>query len=77
MWERQLKLRIGKVIQQARRQQGISQEALAEKCKIRRESLSAIETGKRHITLRYLNRIANALDVPLSEFIEKAEKVVL
>jgi transcriptional regulator with XRE-family HTH domain len=41
---------------------------LADHAEIAREHLSELENGRKEIGIRTLERIANALDLPLSEF---------
>ena len=49
--------------------QGISQEELAEKCDISRNSISLIETGKLNPTILKVVDIAEALDVNIENLI--------
>ena len=49
--------------------QGISQEELAEKCDISRNSISLIETGKLNPTILKVVDIAKALDVNIENLI--------
>jgi transcriptional regulator with XRE-family HTH domain len=53
-------------IKRLRREQGISQEALADKSGLHRTYIGAVERGERNITLLNANRIAEALGVKLS-----------
>ncbi len=50
---------------------GLSQEALASKANLHRTYIGAVERGERNITLLSADRIAKALDVPLSELLEE------
>ncbi len=65
----------GLAIVQLRKERGISQYNLAIKAKITFRYLSDIENGKRNLSLNILEKIANALDVNLSEIFELAEKI--
>lgn len=56
-----------------RRQRGLSQEALAERAGLHRTYIGAVERGERNITLLNANRIAEALNVTLSECLEKSK----
>jgi transcriptional regulator with XRE-family HTH domain len=62
----------GDVIKAVREQQGVSQEKLAELAEIDRTYVSMIERGKRQPTLEIASRIANALNMRLSEVIRRA-----
>lgn len=46
-----------------REQQGVSQEAFAEKCGLHRTYISAVERQKRSISLNNIQKIADALEV--------------
>jgi transcriptional regulator with XRE-family HTH domain len=54
-------------IKKLRRQRGLSQEALADLAGLHRTYIGAVERGERNITLLNANRIAEALEVELSE----------
>ncbi|PXY99521.1 helix-turn-helix domain-containing protein [Gilliamella apicola] len=53
-----------------RKEHGLSQEDLADKARLDRTYVSGVETGKRNISLKALNSIANALDKNLSQLFE-------
>lgn len=53
-----------------RLKQGISQEELAEKCDISRNSISLIETGKINPTILKVIDIANVLNVDIDRLIK-------
>ena len=55
--------KLGKRIQSARKEAGLSQEQLAEAIGKSPSAISTIETGKRGASLETLIRIANALQV--------------
>lgn len=57
----------GKAIRKLRIERGISQEDFAELCELHRTYISDIELGKRNVSLENIARIANALDMPISE----------
>jgi len=59
-------------IKRLRREQSISQEALADKAGLHRTYIGAVERGERNITLLNANRIAEALGVKLSECLQGA-----
>jgi transcriptional regulator with XRE-family HTH domain len=60
-------------IKRLRREQGISQEALADKAGLHRTYIGAVERGERNITLLNANRIAEALSVKLSECLKEGK----
>ncbi len=67
---------VGNVIAQFRQKKGVSQEVLSGLADIGRTHLSAIERGERKPTMETLYRIANALDVNMSDIIIEIEKQI-
>ncbi len=65
---------VGEVISEFRKKKGLSQEVLSGLSDIGRTHLSAIERGERKPTLETLYKICNALDVTMSEMVEKIEE---
>ncbi|MCR4793593.1 MULTISPECIES: helix-turn-helix domain-containing protein [Ruminococcus] len=65
---------VGEVIAEFRKKKGISQEVISGLADIGRTHLSAIERGERKPTLETLYRIANALDVNMSDIVIAIEK---
>lgn len=65
---------VGEVIADFRKKKGISQEVMSGLADIGRTHLSAIERGERKPTLETLFRIANALDVKMSDIVSEIEK---
>ncbi len=63
---------IGKRIQKAREEAGLSQEELASALGITQSALSNYELGKRRLYLANLEQLANVLERPLSYFMEEA-----
>lgn len=63
---------IGISIKSERLRRGISQEELAEKCDISRNSVSLIETGKINPTILRVIDIARVLDVDINALIKDA-----
>ncbi len=59
-------MEIGKTIRELRKSKGYSQEELAKKCGLNRNSIYNYETGKRDINIDTLTKIADALDVNLT-----------
>lgn len=67
---------VGEVIADFRKRKGVSQEVLSGFADIGRTHLSAIERGERKPTLETLYRLANALDVKMSEIVMEIEKLI-
>lgn len=65
---------VGEVIAEFRKKKGISQEVISGLADIGRTHLSAIERGERKPTLETLYKIANALNVKMSDIIIEIEK---
>ncbi len=63
----QAQVRLGKKIQKLRKQQGITQEAFAERVHISRTHMGHIEQGRAAPSLKLLTKLAKALTVPVSE----------
>jgi len=61
---------LGRKIKQLRVEKNLSQSYLAEKTELNRAYLSALENGKKNVTLDVLCKIALCLEVPLSELFE-------
>lgn len=60
---------VGKHLARARRQKGLTQKGLADRCQLRQGEISAFESGRRHPTLAQLTELARSLDAPLQWFI--------
>src|SRR4029078_6051406 len=52
----------------ARRQKGLTQRDLADRCQLRQGDISAFESGRRQPTLAQLTELVRALDVSLQWF---------
>jgi transcriptional regulator with XRE-family HTH domain len=61
---------VGKRIQKARKESGLSQEQLSEKVRISRVYMGYIEQGRNIPTLDLVITIAKALKIPTSELID-------
>jgi transcriptional regulator with XRE-family HTH domain len=64
---------LGRVIAQKRKDAGISQEALAFRCKLHPTYISQLERGLKSPTVRVLRLIAEALGTPASALLHAAE----
>lgn len=60
-------VKIGKRIRELRQQTGLSQEKFALKIGMDRSYFASVENGKRNIAVINLEKIANGLDVSMSE----------
>jgi len=61
---------IGRRIREARERKNISQEKLAELAETSLTSISRLERGKTMVSLKKLNKIADALDTNLAELLQ-------
>jgi DNA-binding XRE family transcriptional regulator len=61
-------------LKKARKDLGLSHEAVAARVKLNRSAISLIEAGKRQPTLLTCLKIAQALDIELGAVITKAAK---
>lgn len=64
---------LGQTIAQIRRSQGISQEDFARKAEINRAYMSSIENGKRIVSVDIIEKVADTLQMPLSDLFKEAE----
>lgn len=64
----------GKKIGKLRLKRGFSQERLAELADVHRTYISQIESGQRNIALKNIEKLANALDVPLDSLLRFDKK---
>jgi len=62
-----IKKRFGERIRNLRKQQGLSQEALALACNLDRTYIGGVERGERNISLINICKIAEALRVDVKE----------
>lgn len=62
------------VLIDARRDAGLTQEALSERANVSTRHVSYLETGKRQPTLVILHALCEAMDVPMSEFVRRVEQ---
>ena len=63
-----IKIAVGKRIKELRNKLGISQEELANIAELDRTYITSVECGKRNISIVNVEKLANALNVSLSEF---------
>jgi transcriptional regulator with XRE-family HTH domain len=69
-----LRGRLGQVIQRRRRKAGLSWRTLGRLCGVSHNTIRNLERGERSTRLDIIERIAWALDLPLSRLIREAER---
>jgi len=60
---------LGKRIKRMRNKAGLTQEQLAEKVHVSTTHIGFVETGKRRVSLKTLQRVANALGLKVKDLI--------
>lgn len=68
--------KFGFAVATLRKERGYSQERFALEANIARKYMSDIENGKRNVSLDVIKRIADKLDIPLSDLFLKIEGMV-
>lgn len=63
----EIKSKVGKRIKEIRKKKSISQKDLSFSADLDRSYIASVENGQRNISIVNLEKIANALDVTLSE----------
>lgn len=71
---RELQRSLGQTIRDQRGSRGYSQESFAQAVGLHRTYISDIERGGRNVSLHNLVRIANTLEMPLSQLLGIAER---
>ncbi|MEO1619009.1 MAG: helix-turn-helix transcriptional regulator [Planctomycetota bacterium] len=69
-----LEIRFGKAVRRLREKRGISQEDFASRADIHRTYISSVERGKVQVSIAIAERIALALEIPLSKLFKETEK---
>ena len=67
----------GSTIRKLRISKRISQETFADLCNLHRTYISDIELGKRNVSLENIERIAIALQVPITKLFEEVENEII
>ena len=70
----EIRVRFGKTLRKLRKKQGVSQEAFADKCDLQRTYISDIERGERNVSLENIEKIAQVLNIQMSELFKEMEK---
>jgi transcriptional regulator with XRE-family HTH domain len=68
-----IKQKLGQRIKQLRKEQDLSQEALAYKAEVDRTYVTDVENGRRNVSIEILERLIAALEVSFSEFFNSKE----
>lgn len=68
--------KFGHAVATLRKERGYSQERFALEANIARKYMSDIENGKRNVSLDVIKRIADKLEIPLSDLFLKIEGMV-
>ena len=66
-----VKVIVGRSVKMLRKEAGISQDVLAERCGIFRTSLSRVESGQANVTISVLAALATVLGVKINAFFEE------
>lgn len=66
----------GDALRELRKERGIAQEALALKSGLNRGYYGDVERGERNLSLANILKIADALEMPASQILERAEKLL-
>lgn len=65
-----IKQEFGKRLNQLRKEKKMSQERLAELSELNRPYISAIEQGKRNVSIEVIEKLAQALEIEIKNFFE-------
>lgn len=65
-----IKEKFGIRLRTLRKEKGLSQEELALKSGLNRPYISAIEKGKRNVSLEVMEKLAGAMDIEIRELID-------
>ncbi len=66
-----VKVIVGRSVKMLRKEAGISQDVLAERCGIFRTYLSRVESGQANVTISVLAALATVLGVKINAFFEE------
>jgi len=67
----EIKQKFGIKLKQLRLEKGISQESLSLIAGLDRTYIPSIEKGKRNVSITVIEKLAKALDIPISRFFEE------
>lgn len=69
-----IRLRLGRAMRARRQELGLSQEELADRAGLHRTYLADVERGSRNVALFNIERIALALEMPVSALFVRVEE---
>ena len=61
-------IEFGKKVRELRKEKGYSQEELANRSGLHRTYIGMLERAEKNITLKNIEKVANALDVKINQF---------
>lgn len=67
--------KFGKTLKKLRNQKGVSQEKFGFLVDLDRTYIASVERGERNISLKNIERIANAFNLSISEFFRTLEEI--
>lgn len=68
--DRKILIKFGEKVKDLRKKRGLSQEDLAHKAGFHRTYIGMIERAERNITLVNIQKLANALEVSITEIVD-------
>lgn len=68
-----INIKIGDRIRELRKEKDLSQEALANIAEVDRTYMTKVETGKKNVTVKILEKIIKALDTDFMSFFNNKE----
>ncbi|MBN8683157.1 MAG: helix-turn-helix transcriptional regulator [Chitinophagales bacterium] len=69
--KKEILVRFGIKVREIRKMRGLSQEELSFKANLHRTYIGMIERAEKNITLVNISKIADALEIPISDFFDK------
>ncbi len=61
MRRQNIRVELGNAMAKARKQAGITQQALAHRCRTRQANISRLENGHENVSVEFLSRVSQAL----------------
>lgn len=68
--KKEILIKFGDKVRERRIVLGLSQEELAERAKVHRTYIGMIERAEKNITLQNIEKVANALEIPLDKLMD-------